>query len=97
MGLRNGWRKRKHDQGDRGSQHAQDSLLQHHRSIVAQLRPRYRPGTRNSRRECCDCVMVTVRYCNKCLRLVLNLVCQTGRRRLAGRFRRSHALQPRHP
>lgn len=30
MGLRNGWRERKHDQGDRSSQHAQDSLLQHH-------------------------------------------------------------------
>jgi hypothetical protein len=30
MGLRNGRRERKHDQGDRGSQYAQDSLLQHH-------------------------------------------------------------------
>lgn len=30
MSLRNGRRERKRDQGDRGSQYAQDSLLQHH-------------------------------------------------------------------
>jgi hypothetical protein len=38
MGLGNRRRERKHDHDDRGSQNAHNSLLQHHRPIVARVR-----------------------------------------------------------
>jgi hypothetical protein len=49
MGPGNRRRERKHDQDDRRSQNSHDLLLWHDGSIVAQVSPRYRRGTGNSR------------------------------------------------
>jgi hypothetical protein len=49
MGAGDGRRERKRDQDDRRSQNSHDLLPWHDGSIVAQVPPRYRGGTGNSR------------------------------------------------
>ncbi|WFU19215.1 hypothetical protein [Bradyrhizobium sp. CB3481] len=61
VGPGNGGRERKHDQDDRSSQHAHNSLLQHHSPMAPQARTRYRRGTGNSIPQCGGTDMVTAR------------------------------------
>jgi hypothetical protein len=62
MSLGNRWRERKHDHDDRGSECADNSLLQHRGPMAPQVDTRYRRGTGNSIPECGRPAMVIVRY-----------------------------------